>query len=216
MPTATKRYATSLPSTIAAFVYNLPGGEPAGIDLHGKPASIARQTAECLIERTQIMDDVVAYLVGLLQNLNDEKSIDVAGIIDHLVPLNYSPQPIEVLHGQLNHGGLGLVDVSNIATSTIAEIIMAGFDKKPATFRLVGMDRDSFPGRTALEVFDGPEVGFDDSDPDLVIQRRVRNFLIDLVERKNVALGGRSQPQRRPTKEASKSLDLLDRKKLQR
>lgn len=192
---------------IATSVSRLLAAGASGIGLKSKQEELARQTAACMVERAHLVDDVIGLLVTRMQGMQRDQAVRVARIVDHLLPLNYAPQVIDFLQDQVKQNKLGLVGVNHVATLTIAEIIMAGFDQKPATFVTVETGDDRVRGRPALVPLDGPEEGFD-VGADLTIKREVRNFLLDLIACKDATLSGVEHLQSRPTAEVRSESNL--------
>ncbi len=142
-----------------------------GINLNLKKDVLAKKTASYMVSYTAVTD-VVGCLVGLMNELRYEASDTIADIIDHLLPLNYAPGVIQRLYERLAADQLGLVE-NEVTTRTLAEIIMAGYDQQPARFAVYTDGNPDVRGQTALDYYDGPEVG-----PDML--PAVCNFLEDL------------------------------------
>ena len=115
---------------------------------------LAKEAALYIVSHTAVTD-VVGCLVGLMEDLGQELSDKIADIIDHLLPLNYAPGVIHRLYEQLAADQLGLVE-NEVATRTLAEIIMAGYDQKPAKFAAFTDGDPDVRGQTALDYCDGP------------------------------------------------------------
>jgi hypothetical protein len=167
------------------------------IDLEKAIEVLAKETATCIVDRCAVTD-VVADFVGLMQELEQEDSARVADIIDHLLPLNYAPGLVHRLRDQLADGRVGLVE-NEVATRTLAEIIMAGYDQQPARFATLTSGNAGVRGRTALDPEAGPEEGPSDPGSHTTgLLRAVRNFLGDLVALKDVTpVSPNVPPQRR-------------------
>jgi hypothetical protein len=158
------------------------------IDLEKAPEALAKETATCIVDRC-VVTDVVADFVVLMQDLEQEDSAQVADIIDHLLPLNYAPGLVHRLREQLADDRVGLGE-NEVATRTLAEIIMAGYDQQPAKFATLTSGNTGVRGRTALDPEAGPEEGPSDPGSHTTgLLRAVRNFLGDLVAAKDVTLG---------------------------
>jgi hypothetical protein len=194
---------------IAQSIFTLLEDGASGINIDDiSNDKLAEQTAVCIVERVHITDDVVGLLVRRMQGMNLTYSRKVARIVDHLLPLNYAPHTSELLRDQVEQKKLGLVGVSSVATLTIAEIIMAGFDQKPAMFVTLDAGDERIRGRAALVPPVGPEDGLSDLDSDIVIKQEVKNFLLDLIASKDAALSGLAQLQSHRTDEVRHGDDL--------
>lgn len=93
-----------------------------------------------------------------MHDMERRDAMRIANIIDYLLPLNYVPDVIKRLHQQVDEDGLGLVE-NEVVTWTLAEIIMAGYEQKPAVFEVFADSAGSIRGSTALSYDPGPEVG---------------------------------------------------------
>ena len=158
---------------IAKAIRQLAGGETSGIDLKNHEEVLAEQTAICIVNHSAV-STVVGCLVGVMQNMDRQDSRTIANIIDQVLPLNYAPDVIRRLQEQLSQGKLGIV-TDEVATRTLAEIIMAGYEQSPAKYIEVARRRtNDIPGRTALDYQEDPESG-----PSVL--SRVRDMLCDLA-----------------------------------
>jgi hypothetical protein len=144
---------------LAKKMYDLAKGEASGISLTLPIDSenLAHQTACCMVDNIAV-SDVIRSLVGLMRDMERRDATRIADIIDYLLPLNYVPDVIKRLHQQVDEDGLGLVE-NEVVTRTLAEIIMAGYEQKPAVFEVFADSAGSVRGSTALSYDPGPEVG---------------------------------------------------------
>ena len=107
------------------------------IPLDASERSFAKHIAECFVTHSAVID-VVRTLITLESELGPEHADKINAIIDHLLPLNYAPDLIHRLREQSADSPLvGLIE-NEVATQTLAEIIMAGYDRQPATFVVSG------------------------------------------------------------------------------
>jgi hypothetical protein len=170
---------------VAQEIAQLPGEGDADINPNDVKARV-KQTAECMVNRSAVTD-VVGCLVGLMENVEQTASgklACIADIIDHLLPVNYAPHVIHRLREQMDGKRLALIE-NEVATQTLAEIIMAGYDQKPAKFVISKDEQASVRGKVAISHPSGPEEGPGEPESELTLQRAVRNFLYDLVALKD-------------------------------
>lgn len=154
------------------------------LDLAARPEVLAVATAAQMVSFPDVVV-VIRYLMGLMGDLEQKEKEKVANIVTHLLPFNYAPGLIRELTEKVTKGQLGLVPDS-VATHTLAEAIMAGYDGKRVKYA-----RHSMRGETAIEVEEEPEEGPGDSRfPRLSVLRAARNFLIDLLTLKGTVLEG--------------------------
>lgn len=168
-------------------------------------ADLAHAVAAHIVNDCAI-NEVVGVLVGLMEEGDPAHSRSIADIIDHLLPLNYAPHIIHRLREQLAKDSVGLVE-NEVATRTLAEIIMAGYDQQATRFAKFRDSDRHVRGRTALDPHDGPEEGPSDSSTEMSnVLREVRNFLYDiLAEKDNVLMDRKKASRSRPASPASDS-----------
>ncbi len=165
-----------------------------GIDRQVNEAILPGKIATCFVTHSAVID-VVRSLMALGKKLGTPPTEAVSAIIDHLLPLNYAPAIIHDLRERSTGQQLvGLIE-DKVATQTLAEVIMAGYDGQPATFVVAGGEHPRLRGERALDYCDGPEEGPGVLDAEIVALRVARNMLFDLVLLKD-AMQGRS-PQHR-------------------
>jgi hypothetical protein len=104
------------------------------------------------------------------------------------------------LQDQLAAKQLGLVE-NEVATRTLAEIIMAGYDQQPTKFALYTDRNLDVRGQSALDYYDGPEAG-----PSML--PAVCNFLCDLVALLDTLWGMPYRQQSRDTASAQSDAEL--------
>ncbi|MGE3536191.1 MAG: hypothetical protein AB7N91_01995 [Candidatus Tectimicrobiota bacterium] len=158
------------------------------IDLGDGCEKLARTTALAMIAH-EAVTDVVAYLVSLMERLDGPEAAQVTEIIDYVLPLNYAPGVIQHLQAQLAAHQLGLID-NAVATQTLAEIIMAGYDQQPARFVPLAEGSTEVRGKTALDYSDGPEEGPGQAG----VQPAVYSLLHELLGRHDTLLGLPARP----------------------
>jgi hypothetical protein len=182
--------------------------EKSGIDPQGRThESLANEVAMYIVSHTAVTD-VVACLVGLMEDLGQELSDKVADIIDYLLPLNYAPGVIQRLYAQLVANQLGLIE-NEVATQSLAEIIMAGYDQKPAKFAAFTDGDPDVRGRTALDYCDGPEVGPAHAASESIgVLQAACNLLCDLHTRQGTLLGMPYKPLPRQTTSVQSEVEL--------
>lgn len=164
---------------IAKEIAQLSGAEASAIDLKSKQEILAEHTAACIVGHAAVTD-VVSYLTGLVQDHSQKESDIVANIISHLLPLNYAPDAIRHLSERIAKDQFGFLEDA-VSTRTLAEIIMAGYDRQPAKFASFTIDGD-LRGHTALDYEEGPEEGPGDPHSALIgVLRAARNLLRDLL-----------------------------------
>ena len=179
----------------------------AGINLKLTQEALADEAAAYIVSHTAVTD-VVGCLVGLMQDLGQEVSDKVADIIDHVLPLNYAPGVIHRLYEHIAADQFGLVD-NEVATRTLAEIIMAGYDQKPAKFAAFADGSTDIRGQTALDYCDEPEEGpgHAESEGSRVL-RAVCNLLYDLLALQDTLWGAPYHPLHRKTPSAQNEAEL--------
>jgi hypothetical protein len=170
-----------------------------GINLDLTHQTCAEATAACIVSHTAVTD-VVGCLVGLLDEVGQDAD-KVADIIDYVLPLNYAPDVVHRLYEHLAANQLGLID-NEVATRTLAEIIMAGYDQKPAKFATLTQGNTDVRGKTALDHCDGPEEGPGHGESESVGVLRVAcNLLSDLLALQGTLCEAPYQrPQRTPAR----------------
>ena len=89
---------------------------------------------------------------------------------------------------------------AGVATRTLAEIIMAGYDQQATLFAKFRDGDNSVRGQTALDYSEGPEEGPSDSGAERSnVLRETRNFLYDLLALKDAVLTNRKPSTQRRT-----------------
>ena len=173
--------------TVANKIATLMGADASDVNLQKTArAVVIKDTATRIIDHLDVTE-VIGVLVGLQQTLEREDFNKVGTVIDHVLPLNYAPHTIQRLRQQLNQGKLGIV-ADEVATRTLAEIIMASHDELPALYiDPTKRKTNDIPGQTALDYQEDPESG-----PDLL--PRVRNMLSDMVANYDTVLGLEDMP----------------------
>lgn len=178
---------------------------------------LAKALAKLIVEHCHT-EDVVGTLVGTMDVVTSNSAEVLADVLDHLLPLNYSPQAIDRMRERISKNGFGLLD-REVATRTLAEIIMAGHDDSAAKFLAPSQcATGDVPGQTALDCGDVPEEGPEEentdsgapSDSQWRVLLDARNLLRDLIALKDRALGlasGRGGP----VAESSQNVDDLKR-----
>jgi len=178
-----------------------------GINLKLTPEALADEAAAYIVSHTAVTD-VVGCLVGLMQDLGPEISDKVADIIDHVLPLNYAPGVIHRLYEHIAADQFGLVD-NEVATRTLAEIIMAGYDQKPAKFAAFADGSTDIRGQTALDYCDEPEEGPGHAESEGSRElRAVCNLLYDLLALQDTLWGAPYHPLHRKTPSAQSEVEL--------
>ncbi|MBI3246248.1 MAG: hypothetical protein HYZ50_07060 [Deltaproteobacteria bacterium] len=147
--------------------------------------------------------DVVGCLASLMEDLNREQKETIARIVSHLVPFNYAPGVIHELTEKVRQGQVGLVE-DKVSTHTLAEIIMAGYDRKSAQYRRP-LDPDDPRGRTELDYQEEPDEG---PGGRIVVLRAAKNLLIDLLAQQGKAVTSLKQS-RQTGANGSDEADLL-------
>jgi Trypsin-like peptidase domain len=169
----------SLIRKIAREMQQLAGEKTSGIDVGSEPDDLAPQIATCMVEHKAVTD-VIGCLIYLMQDLPLDVADKVADIIDVVLPLNYASDVLQHLHTQLAEERFGLVETA-VTTPTLAEIIMAGYDQKPARFVVMPDGSAGLRGLTALEYPREPAEGPGDPDSEAAnLLPAVRDFLYDL------------------------------------
>jgi hypothetical protein len=164
---------------IAQEMQQLAGEKTSGIDMGSEPDDLARQIATCMVEHKAVTE-VVGCLIYLLPDLPLNVADKVADIIDIVLPVNYAPDVLQRLYTQLTEERFGFVETT-VTTPTLAEIIMAGYDQKPAKFVVRTDGNTGLRGVTALEYPQEPEEGPGDPDAEAVhLLPAVSNFFYDL------------------------------------
>lgn len=117
------------------------------------------------------------------------------------LPLNYVPDVVQRLHDQIKAHQFALVE-NEVATWTLAEIIMAGYDQRPTSFKII-MDgysnmttNDSVEvrGQTAIDYEHGSEIGPDaNREEGSSIEHAVKDVLYHLLARLDRAPNTRRQ-----------------------
>ncbi|MGE0681677.1 MAG: hypothetical protein AB7P69_12370, partial [Candidatus Binatia bacterium] len=159
--------------TVAKAIAQLKEDGASSINLDANEKILAQETAACIVNYRDVTA-VVGRLVGLMEDMNREDSKKVASIVDHVLPLNYAPHLIQRLREQISQGKLGIV-AGEVATRTLAEVIMAGHDQRPALYiDLSKRKTPDIPGRTAIDFQEDPEAG-----PHVLL--RARNMVRDLA-----------------------------------
>lgn len=118
---------------------------------------------------------------------------------------------IHRLREQLARDTVGLVE-NEVATRTLAEIIMAGCDQQATLFAKFRDGDSSVRGQTALDYSDGPEEGPSDSGAERSnVLREARNFLYDLLALKDKVLGNwKPSAQRRTASDGGVEQEIED------
>lgn len=192
---------------VAQEIDELSESGTSGINLDLDKPALAKETAVYIVSHKDVTD-VIGCLDSLVEDLGHVVAEPIAVIIDHLLPLNYAPGVIHRLHEQLAADQLGLIE-SAVATRTLAEIIMAGYDQQPAKFVACTDGNTDVRGETALDYPDGPEEGPGQAGAESIsVLREVRNLLYDLLDRRDTLLGGTSRTQPRTTASARSEAEL--------
>jgi hypothetical protein len=174
---------------VARKVAEIAGAEVSDVDLKKNTKDVLINHSATRLVHHPAVSDVVGDLVSLKQILPREEFTKVAIIVDYLLPLNYAPHTIQQLRAQVSQGKIGLVK-DEIATRTLAEVIMAGHDQRQALYiDLSKRKTNDIPGRTAVDIPDDPEVG-----PELL--PRVWNMVRNLAAEKDSVLGLDGEPAR--------------------
>ena len=177
----------------AEIIADFSNGHDTGIDPDG--GKCAQQTADYMVNHLDVME-AVGYLSSLRDRAEGHEFQGIDKMIDHLLSLNYGSSIVRRLQAQVAHNKFGFVE-NEIATRTAAEIIMAGYDQKPAQF-VVLSDADPRPqGRPALSPHAAPEQGIGDLNSDTSLLLAVRSDLIELLSEKDRVLGLPAQIRRR-------------------
>ena len=179
------------------IIEDFSNGQDIGIDIGG--SKCAQQTAAYLVNHLDIME-AVGYLSYLRERAEGHEIEVIHKMIDHLLSLNYAPSIVRRLQAQVAHNQFGFVE-NEIATRTAAEIIMAGYDQKPAQFVVFSEDDDRPQGRPALNVHAAPEQGLGDLGSDTSLLLAVRSDLIELLNEKDRILGLPGHARRKPVAE---------------
>jgi hypothetical protein len=140
---------------IAQAMLDLARGKDTGVSLTSNRETLAAQTAVCMVDHLAAAD-VVSALAGRLRGMGRQDARRVADVIDYLLPLNYVPDIVQRLSAQVETAGFGLVE-NEVVTWTLAEIILAGFDRKPTLFKV--LSDGSVRGQAALDYDVGPVPG---------------------------------------------------------
>lgn len=179
--------------TVAERMVQLAGESPLTGDLPDNLEALAVLTAARMVSHREVTE-VVGFLVRLMQEVDQEQADKIASIVSHLLPLNYAPGAARQLSERMTKEQFGLLE-DEVSTRTLAEIIMAGYDQKPANFAGFTVDND-LRGHTALDHQDGPEEGPGDLQSSTIgVLRAARNLLLDLLALKDTTFGLPSQSQ---------------------
>lgn len=165
---------------VAREIQQLPGNDTLK-DAFGKDAEdLATLLATCMVEHRAVTE-VVGCLIHLMDGLSLEHANTIADVIDLLLPFNYAPDVLGRLRTQLTHERFGLVEAT-AATLTLAEIIMAGYDRQPTRFTVMTHGQAGLRGVTALTPPWAPPEGPEDPDSEAMgVLRATRDFLYDLL-----------------------------------
>jgi hypothetical protein len=129
-----------------------------------------------------------------MPELEQEAADTLADIMDHVLPLNYAPGVIHWLYEHVAAHQLGLIE-NAVATRTLAEIIMAGYDQQPAKFAPFTDGSPDVRGQTAFDYRDEPEEGPEHAESEsLSALRAVRNLLCDLLALQDTLWGAPYHP----------------------
>ncbi len=131
--------------TIAERMVQLAGESPLAGNLPDNVEALAVLTAARMVSHREVTE-VVGFLVSLMQDVDQEQADKIASIVSHLLPLNYAPGAARQLSERMTKEQFGLLE-DEVSTRTLAEIIMAGYDQKPAKFAGFTADNDLHGGR---------------------------------------------------------------------
>ncbi|ETW92516.1 MAG: hypothetical protein ETSY1_43280 [Candidatus Entotheonella factor] len=137
------------------MIEDFSNGQDTGIDLEG--SKCAQQTAAYMVNHLEVLE-AVGYLSYLRERAEGHETEVIYEMIDHLLSLNYAPAMVRRLQAQVALNQFGFVE-NEIATRTAAEIIMAGYDQKPAQFVVLSNEDYRPQGRPALNSYAVPEQG---------------------------------------------------------
>lgn len=165
---------------VARSFHELGGGYASGINPNDEVSRMS-QTATYMVHHCAVTD-AMALLIDLMLDMENRTDTHrIADIIDDLLPLNYVPDIVRDLREQIEAHQFGLVE-NEVATWTLAEIIVAGYDQRPAAFQV--MTDGGVRGRTAIDYDHGPEVGPGDRASEMLdLLPAVRDVLHHLLAR---------------------------------
>jgi hypothetical protein len=166
---------------VAEAIRQLGGGE--SINPNDKQTR-ANLTAVCIVQKIPVIE-VIRNLASFFETEQATNAETIADIVNDLLPLNYFPSVVQRLRQSLNERHFSIVVDEKVSTWTLAEILAAAYDEKPAEFTILdGVVR----GRSAIAYAQGPEVGPGEiGDESSGLLPTVRDVLSYLIERLDVA-----------------------------
>lgn len=167
------------------------------IDIHpGDRQRVAKEIAVYIVNHLEVMD-AVGYLSHLTERAKGHDAGAIREIVDHLLSLNYAPSVVRRLLAQVAHNQFGFVE-NEVATRTAAEIIMAGYDRKPAKFVMLSDERRSIQGSPALNAHPAPEQGVSELGSEVALLLAVRSEIFGLLSETDRVFGRSARAGQQP------------------